>query len=140
MHDPDWRSFIQRILCLMKVFSFWSSEPTWKSFVILVRTRCSISFPPVPKRSSTKNQQFVPRIVQLGLLQRDPAFSQMLHLLLIAQAIQLRCQLYRATVWSMFVSTFAHAIDRVRNVPASVSSRGNHAITTQCSVQNVPPA
>ena len=35
--------FVQRIL-----------EPTWKSFLSLVRMRCSISSPPVPKRSSTK--------------------------------------------------------------------------------------
>ena len=46
--------FVQRILCPVKVTSFQSSEPTWKSFLSLVRTRCSISFPPVPTRASTK--------------------------------------------------------------------------------------
>ena len=47
-------SGVQRILCPVKVASFQSSEPTWKFLLILAKTRCSISFPPVPKRSSTK--------------------------------------------------------------------------------------
>ena len=54
MYGPGWGSFHQRILCPVKVTSFQSSEPTLKSFLSLVRTRCSVSCPPVPKRSSTK--------------------------------------------------------------------------------------
>ena len=38
----------------MKVTTFQSSEPTWKSFLSLARTRCCISVHPVAKRSSTK--------------------------------------------------------------------------------------
>ena len=34
--------------CPVKVTSFQSAEPTWKSFLSLVKTRCSISVPPVP--------------------------------------------------------------------------------------------
>ena len=37
-----------------EVTSFQSSEPTWKYFPSLAGTRCSISVPPVTKRSSTK--------------------------------------------------------------------------------------
>ena len=51
LHDPGRGSFIQRILCLSKVTSFQSFEPTWKSFPSQVKTRCSISVPPVLKRS-----------------------------------------------------------------------------------------
>ena len=58
MHDPDRGSFIQRILCLSKVTSFQSFEPTWKSFPSQVLTRCSISVPPVSKRSSTQRSIF----------------------------------------------------------------------------------
>ena len=54
MHDPDWESFVQRILCPVKVTSFQSSELTWKSFLSLARTRCSISVPLFRKRLSTK--------------------------------------------------------------------------------------
>ena len=50
MHGPYWWSFIQRILCPVKVTSSQSSEPTWKSFLSLASTRSSISVPPVPKR------------------------------------------------------------------------------------------
>ena len=35
MLGPNWGSFIQRILCLVKSTSFQSSEPTWKSFLSL---------------------------------------------------------------------------------------------------------
>ena len=54
MLGPDWRSLIQRILCPVKSTSFQSSEPSWKSFLSLAKTRCSISVPPVPKRSSAE--------------------------------------------------------------------------------------
>ena len=54
LHDPDGGSFIQRILCPVKVTSFQSSEPIWKSFVSLTRKRCFIWVPLVPKRSSTE--------------------------------------------------------------------------------------
>ena len=46
MHDPDRGSFIQRILSPVKATSFQSSS--------LAKTRCSISVPPVPKKSSSK--------------------------------------------------------------------------------------
>ena len=58
-HDPDWGSFVQRMLCPVQVTSFQFSEPTEKSFLSLDKTRCSISVPPVPKRSST-NRLMVP--------------------------------------------------------------------------------
>ena len=51
---PDWECFIQRIPRAVKSTSFQSSEPTWKSSPSLARPRCSISVPPVPKRSSAK--------------------------------------------------------------------------------------
>ena len=38
----------------MKSTSFQSTEPTWKFFQSLARTRGSISVQPVPKRSSRK--------------------------------------------------------------------------------------
>ena len=92
MHGPDYGSFIERILCLVKVTSFQSSEPTWKSFVSLVRTRCSISFPLVPQDHRQRDWWFLPRILlQLDFLQWDPAFPHMQHLLLSAHAGWLRC-------------------------------------------------
>ena len=54
VRDPNWEIFVQRILCPVKDTSFQSPETTWKSFLSLIRTRCSISVPTVPKRSSTK--------------------------------------------------------------------------------------
>ena len=54
MRGPYLGSFVQRILCPVKVTSVQSSEPTLKSLQSLARTRCSISVPPVPKRSSAK--------------------------------------------------------------------------------------
>ena len=51
--SPDWRFCVQRILCPMKITSFQFSESTWKFFLSRARTRCSISFPLVPNRSST---------------------------------------------------------------------------------------
>ena len=42
--DPSSNEFF--LSC--EVTSFQSSEPTWTSFLSLVKTRCSISVPPVP--------------------------------------------------------------------------------------------
>ena len=110
MLDPDSGSFIQRILCPVKSTLFQSSEPTSKSFLSLARTRCYISIPPVPKRSSTKRFTTpATKIWLLDFLHCDPAFSEMLHLLLTSHAIQLKCCLCCATVQSIFGSRFAHA-------------------------------
>ena len=53
MHDPDWGSFVQRILCPVR--SHHSSLLNQLGiFPSLAGTRCSISVPPFTKRSSTK--------------------------------------------------------------------------------------
>ena len=59
MYGPFWESCVRRILYPVKATSFQSSEPPYKSLLRLVKTRCSISFPPVPKRPST-NRLMIP--------------------------------------------------------------------------------
>ena len=91
---------------VLHVTSFQSSEPTWLSFRSLARTRCSISVPHVPKKSSKKKKIFL----SLECLQWDPVFYHMHHLLLSAHAVQLICCLCPFTVYSLLGPQFAHAI------------------------------
>ena len=83
--------YVQRILCPVKVTSFQSSEPTWKSFRSLVKTRCSISFPPVPKRSSTKRLMIPATDFPVaGLPAMGSSVFHMQRPFLIARSIQVR--------------------------------------------------
>ena len=125
-----------------KSSSFQSSQPTWKSFLSLARTSCSVSIPPVSKRSSTKRFMIlvtdfpVAGIPSMG----SHIFSNAASLSVISHAIQVRCHLCRALVWSTFCSNFVHMCGLSTTLSTSVSSCGNHAIATQCLVRNVPTA
>ena len=69
-------------------------------FLSLARTRCSISVPPSPKRSST-TRLIIPAtdFPVAGLLAMGSSIlSYALHLLLSAHTVYLRCCLYHATV------------------------------------------
>ena len=124
MHDPDGGSFIQRILCLLKVTSFQSSEPTWISFLCLAETRYSISVPPVPKRSST-NRSIIPTT--------DCCWTS-------CNGIQhvLKCTIVGVRRSILFPGSLTRLYG-VQHITAPISSRRNHALTTQCLVKDVPP-
>ena len=126
MHDPASRSFFQRILCLVKVTSFLSSEHPWKSFLSLGKTRCSISVPPVPKRSSTK---------RLLIPATDFRVAGLLAMgfCIFSNSTSCHCLEFRCL-------RFTHTTVCVQHVTASISSCGNNAITTQCLAEDVPPA
>ena len=134
-----------RILHVVKVTSFQSSEPSWKSFRSPVKTRCSMSCPPAPKEIIHK---------QIG----DPshgfscccaAFYE-IHSFFICSFISERS---RSSVWPFFVPcccttvflfpVFPSSLTRlcrIQHLASSVSSCGDHATATQCLVKDVPPA
>ena len=101
----------------------------------LVKTRCSISFPPVPKISSTKNwlpsmgSSVFPNATSISVCSRKSEWTSFLYCVVVP--------------WC-FVPSFSKFASRgcveCNKVPTSVSSCGNDATTTQCFVQNVPPS
>ena len=93
----------------MKSTSFQSTEPTWKSFQSLARTRCSISVPPVPKRSSTK--RFIIPATDFPVSGLPSMGSNLFSNVAspfdrARDSIEMLCS---ATVQSIFGSRFAHA-------------------------------
>ena len=141
MHDSDWESFVQRVLCPVMVTSIQSSEPTWKSFPSLDRTRCSISVPFVSKRSSEKKNVI-------------PATDFPVAGLLAVIQHFLRCSIYFCPHtrfgWDVacigplcIVPLVQGSLTRlywVQHVTASISPRGNHATATQGLLKDIPPA
>ena len=126
-----------------KSSSFQSSQPTWKSFLSLARTSCSVSIPPVSKRSSTKRFMIschgfswswdsingIPHFLKccISFCNRARDSSEMSFV---------PCVLCEST----FCSNFVHMCGLSTTLSTSVSSCGNHAIATQCLVRNVPTA
>ena len=142
MHGPYWWSFIQRILCPVKVTSLQSSEPTWKSFLSLDRTRCSISVPPVPKRSCTKRFTIPTTDFPVAGL---PAMGSSIFSYVASTSVRTRDLLEMLPVSCHCVVLFLFPgsltwLCWVQHVTASISSSGNHATATQGLVKDVPPA
>ena len=140
------KSCVQRIRCPVKVTSFQSSEPTWKSFRSLVKTRCSISFPPVPKRLRTK-RLMIPAtdfpVVELPSMGSSVFFSNAVSIF----------DRWRISLWTYFGNWccamafcsqfFLSSLTRlywVQHMTASISSRRNRTITAQRLVKDIPPA
>ena len=71
MYGPFWESCVWRILCPVEVTSFQSPEPTWKYFLSLVKTRCSISFPLVPNLHDLEFDDYT-----IGMALSSPLFQE----------------------------------------------------------------
>ena len=106
--------------------------------------RCSISFPPAPKRSYI-NRLVIPAkdFPAAALLSMRSNVLSNAASFLNAHAVQYGLFLYRAAVpWSLVpsVSKFVHAT--VSNTARRSIGQlvWDHAIATQCLVKNVPPA
>ena len=139
LHDPDWESFVQRILCPVMVTSFQSSEPTFPS---LAKTRCSISVPLVPKRSGAKWLTIlatdfpVAGLPAMGSRIFSDAASTSVGTHGVFEMLPVSCH---CVVLFLFPGSLTW-LCWVQHVTASISSRGKHAITTQCLVKDIPPA
>ena len=108
----------------------------------MVRTRCSISFPPVPKRSSTK-RSMIPAldcpVAGLPAMGSSVFFIYSIYFCPHTRiGWDVACLAPPCRV--ILVPGSPTRLYWVQHVTASVSSRGNHAITAQCLVKNVPPA
>ena len=109
MLGPNWGSVVQQILCPVKAHHLSCNEflVLWKHIKTVFWTNLEILFESGYNTlfhfGSTCAEEiiykkvlwFLPRIcLYLGFLKWDPTSSQMLHLLQIAHAIWVRCQLY----------------------------------------------
>ena len=108
MYDPVLGACVPRILYLVKFTSFQSSEQTWKYFRSLVKMRCSISFPPAPKRSYI-NRLVIPAkdFPAAALLSMRSNVLSNAASFLNAHAVQYGLFLYRAAVLWCFVPIFS---------------------------------
>ena len=127
MCGPVWESCVQRILCPVKATSFQSSELTCESYLSLVQTRRSISFPPATDFPVAG----LPAMGSIFFFQTQLPFCDRSRDSVRESPVPCCCAVFPSSLTRLY---------RIQHVTASIGSCGNHAIATQCLVKDVPPA